>query len=243
MHIFYTPNIESNIFFLDKEESKHCIKVLRLKKGDKIQLINGNGTFCEAQIVTEEPKNCQVKITKTIENFGKKKYSLHIAISPTKNNSRFEWFLEKATEIGIDEITPLITFHSERKIIKPERLNKVIISAMKQSVKAYIPKLNNAEIFNNFIRKDFLGKKYIAYCEGTNFATNNTNNIKNIHLKDLYTKGENVLILIGPEGGFSEKEVDDAEQNNFKRISLGESRLRTETAGIVACHTISLMND
>ena len=242
MQIFYTPHITDNIFFLNKEESKHCIIVLRLKSGDLIQLINGEGTFYEAQILSENPKKCQVEIIKTIENFGKKDYSLHIAISPTKNNNRFEWFLEKATEIGIDEITPIITFHSERKIIKPERMNKVLITAAKQSIKAYIPKLNPAISFKDFIENKYAGEKYIAYCS-TNFDTNKSNSNSFTNLKDLYEKGKNALILIGPEGGFSKDEFEQAKLNNYKAISLGKNRLRTETAGIVACHTISLLND
>lgn len=233
MHLFFTPDITDKNYTLNEIESKHCIKVLRLNVNDHIQLIDGKGNFYEAQIANANPKKCKVDIIKIINEFSKRNHYLHIAIAPTKNIDRFEWFLEKATEIGIDEITPILCEHSERKIIKPERLEKVIISAIKQSIKAYKPKLNEITNYDDFIKQNFDGIKYIAHCEENKKET----------LKDIYNPSNNALILIGPEGDFSPAEIIYAQQNGFTEISLGGSRLRTETAGIVACHTINLLNE
>lgn len=232
MTLFYTPNISQSPF-LPEEESQHCVKVLRLGYSDKIQLIDGVGGFYEAEITNPHPKHCEVKINQKISDFDKRNHYLHIAIAPTKNIERLEWFLEKATEIGIDEITPIICRFSERKIIKPERLEKVIISAMKQSIKAYLPKLNDQCTFNEFIKNNESNNKFIAHCyEGEKQA-----------LQHIYNKGSRSIILIGPEGDFSREEVELALKNNFSAISLGKSRLRTETAGVVACHTVNLLNE
>jgi 16S rRNA (uracil1498-N3)-methyltransferase len=233
MQLFYTPDINSATYKLDKEESTHCVRVLRLKEGNQIYLTDGKGNLYRAQLLSADVKECIVEIIETIPNYGKRDFSLHIAIAPTKNIDRFEWFLEKATEIGIDEITPIFCEHSERNIIKPERLQKIITSAVKQSLKAYHPILNEAVKFNQLLTKAFDGKKYIAYCEGN----------KKTVLQSAYQKGENVLILIGPEGDFSITEIKNAIENNYQPISLGNSRLRTETAGIIACHTINLLNE
>lgn len=232
MTLFYTPNI-STCPFLPEEESQHCVKVLRLNAGDKIQLIDGVGGFYEAEIINPHHKHCEVKILQKTENFNKHNHYLHIAIAPTKNIERFEWFLEKATEIGIDEITPIICRFSERKIVKPERLEKVIVSAMKQSIKAFLPKLNDVCTFDEFIKENKATQKFIAHCyEGEKEL-----------LQNIYEKGSHSLVLIGPEGDFSKEEVELALKNNFTPVSLGNSRLRTETAGIVACHTINLLNE
>lgn len=232
MHLFYTPDISGDFYTLDETESKHCIKVLRLSEGDTIFLVDGKGGFFEAQITDTHPKKCTVRVIDKKFRYGHLNYELHIAIAPVKNIDRFEWFLEKCTEIGINEITPLLCRYSERKAIKEERLNKIITSAMKQSIKAYHPVLNPMNSFNEFIKKPFEGAKYIAHCD---------NGQKEL-LKDLVKKGESTLILIGPEGDFSKEEIDSAINCGFKEISLGNSRLRTETAGVVACHTVSLMN-
>ena len=233
MHLFYTPDISDTIYTLNEQESKHCIKVLRLNTNDTIQLIDGSGGFYTAQIIDPDVKKCKVEIISTKKEFEKRNHYLHIAIAPTKNNDRFEWFLEKATEIGIDEITPIVCEHSERKTIKSERLEKILVSAVKQSIKAYIPRLNELIDYNDFIEQTFDGEKFIAHCN---------ENQKSL-LKNNYTAGRDVLILIGPEGDFSNQEIDRAKQHSFNEISLGESRLRTETAGVVACHTINLLND
>ncbi|MEI6696791.1 MAG: 16S rRNA (uracil(1498)-N(3))-methyltransferase [Bacteroidota bacterium] len=233
MHLFYTPNIKSSLYTLDKEESTHCVRVLRLKEGSLIHLTDGKGNLFKAQLLSADPKECLAEIIETIPEFGKRAFYLHIAIAPTKNIDRFEWFLEKATEIGIDEITPLYCEHSERNIIKPERLQKIITSALKQSLKTYHPVLNEAVKFNHFIQSTFESKKYIAHCEEN----------EKTPFQTACQKGENALILIGPEGDFSNTEIKNAIANNYLPISLGDSRLRTETAGIVACHTINLLNE
>lgn len=233
MHLFYTPDLKGELYYLDETESKHCIRVLRLNTNDQIQLIDGSGGFYTAKITDPNPKKCQIEIVESKNDFGKKNHYLHIAIAPTKNMDRFEWFLEKATEIGIDEITPILCEHSERKVLKTDRLEKVIISAIKQSIKAYKPKLNEITNFKDFICQNIESEKFIAHCEEN----------EKILLKNAYNKHKNVTILIGPEGDFSPIEIELAKKNNFQEISLGESRLRTETAGIVACHTINLLNE
>ena len=232
MHIFFCPDIQSDRYTLSEEESKHCSKVLRLKKNDEIYLVDGKGGYYKATITTIETKKTEVKIHDTERNYMKRDYRFRIAMAPTKNIDRFEWFIEKATEIGIDEITPLLCEHSERKIIKPERLNKVIISAMKQSGQAFLPKLNDLTKFTDFISSNNETEKYIAHCYGS----------EKINLRDENPKGKDVLILIGPEGDFSLQEVEEAMSKGFKPLSLGSTRLRTETAGVVACCSISLLN-
>ena len=233
MHIFYTPDIQKDFYTLSPEESKHCVKVLRLKTGDEVLLISGKGKLFTGEIIDDNPKKCSVKILDITEKQSRKKFTVHIAIAPTKNTNRFETFLEKATEIGIDEIIPFIGRYSERKNIKPERLEKVIISAIKQSKAFFKPELRNLTTFDKLINTDFDGEKYIAHCYETNTKK---------HIKEVYKKGENVLILIGPEGDFSEKEVQQAVSKGFTEVSISDSRLRTETAGIVACQIIDFMN-
>lgn len=233
MHLFYTPDLKGKIYTLEESESKHCVRVLRLNVNDQIQLIDGAGGFYTAKIIDANPKKCSIEVISEKKEFGKRDYYLHIAIAPTKNNDRFEWFLEKATEIGIDEITPILCEHSERKVIKEDRFEKIIISAVKQSIKAYRPILNHLTPYSEFITSNFNGDKFIAHCE---------ENEKKL-LKTNYIKKNNALILIGPEGDFSPNEILLARNNNFQEISLGESRLRTETAGVVACHTINLLNE
>ena len=233
MQLFYIPNISGKEVILNETESKHAIRVLRLAEGNRVQLIDGNGGFYEAVISDAHPKKCKLLITDSTQEFEKRNFKLHIAIAPTKNIDRFEWFLEKCTEIGIDEITPLLSEHSERKVIKPERLEKILMAAMKQSLKAYLPKLNSLVGFNEFISVSKYQNKYIAHC----------NDGDKSHLKDSIQKNEDTLILIGPEGDFSNEEVVKAKENGFEEISLGNARLRTETAGIVACHIVNLVNE
>jgi len=230
VHIFHTPIINTEFYTLNEEESKHCVRVLRLKEGDNIQLIDGQGGYYEAEIVEAHVKRCYIKIINKTEEFGKRKNKLIIAIAPTKNINRFEFFLEKATEIGIDEIIPLRTQFSERTTIKNERLEKVIVSAAKQSVKAYIPKLRKLTTFKNLISEKFSGKKLIAHCYDG----------KKDNLIDTLKNTTDALILIGPEGDFSINEVQVALENGFTEVNLSDSRLRTETAGIVACNTFNL---
>jgi len=236
MQLFYNPHISINLkeFTFDKEESRHIIRVLRKKEGDELQITNGNGLLFFVLITVANDKKCVVKINKFIEKQKPWNYHLHIAIAPTKINDRFEWFLEKATEIGIDEITPIICENSERKVVKLERLKKVIVSAMKQSLKFQLPKLNEPKSFNEIIETETIDTlKLIAHCEDTNKSK----------LKDLIKRDQSILLLIGPEGDFSSREINKALQHKFIPLSLGESRLRTETAGIVACNTISIINE
>ncbi len=206
--------------------------VLRLKNGDTIHLTDGKGNLYEARITDSQGKKVSVDIISLRENYGKRNYYLHLAVAPTKNIERFEWFIEKATEIGIDEITPLICNHSERRQVRTDRLVKIATSAMKQSLKAYHPVINEACDFNRFIRESRQGQLYIAHQQ--------ENDIN--FLKDRYKPGNDVTILIGPEGDFNEAELEVAAKAEYTCVSLGSSRLRTETAAFAACHTIFLLN-
>lgn len=232
MHLFYTPDINNSLYTLNEEESKHCIKVLRLQKGDAIYLVDGKGGFYTTRIVDDHPKRCIVEVTDSRQEYGKRNYGLHIAVAPTKNIERFEWFLEKSTEIGIDEITPIICQRSERKEIKTDRLNKIIESAMKQSMKAYHPKLNEPVSLQKFIANRKEGNKLIAHCETGNKAPIGT---------AINKQHSDVLILIGPEGDFTKDEIEMAEKANYIPVTLGESRLRTETAALAACFEINYL--
>jgi len=232
MHLFYTPDLLTDTYRLSEEESKHCVRVLRLTEGEKLFLVDGKGLFCEAVIISANPKACILNVTNRKSNYAKRDYQLTIGVAPTKNIDRYEWFLEKATEIGIDIIIPLLSRYSERKEIKPERLEKVMVSAMKQSIKAYLPILNPMQTFKKTISDPFSGQKFIAHCyEGEKPL-----------LRDVVEKGKDVLILIGPEGDFSTEEVELAISEGFIPVSLGTSRLRTETAALAACHTVNLIN-
>jgi 16S rRNA (uracil1498-N3)-methyltransferase len=234
MQLFYTPDIDPSHpqYFLNEEESKHAIRVMRLEKGAEVQLIDGKGGLYTASILDAHPKRTILQINSVIAAFNKRNHYLHIAIAPTKNIERTEWFLEKATEIGIDEISLIICQRSERKEAKVERLNKIITSAIKQSIKAYHPVLNEQLSFNQLLAKPFNGQKFIAHCDKGDKV-----NLKN----ELITNG-NYLILIGPEGDFTPAEITDALNNDFKAITLGESRLRTETAALEACFEVNFLN-
>jgi len=234
MQLFYNPNItkDTKQFTFDKTESRHIVRVLRKKTGDQLFITNGKGLLFNSEISIANDKKCLINIT-TVEKKPKPwNYYLHIAIAPTKNMDRFEWFLEKATEIGIDEITPLLCHHSERKVLKVERLEKIIESAMKQSLKFHLPKLNPLIKFSDFVYQDFESNLFIAHCEKTNKQT----------LKSVLPPNQKTTILIGPEGDFSSSEIEKAIQQNFIPITLGESRLRTETAGLVAAQMVSFVN-
>lgn len=235
MQLFYNPTIDvsSPQFTFDKIESRHIVKVLRKKEGDSLFITNGKGTLFTAEVLFANDKKCTVQIIKKEQKLKSWNYYLHIAIAPTKNNDRLEWFLEKATEIGVDEITPIICKHSERKAIKKERLDKIVVSAMKQSLKFHLPKFNEATTFQNFIKQDFEGDIFIAHCEETDKKT----------LKSELKPQQKITILIGPEGDFSTKEIETALQQHFIPVSLGESRLRTETAGVVAAQSVAFFNE
>ncbi|MEI7983352.1 MAG: 16S rRNA (uracil(1498)-N(3))-methyltransferase [Bacteroidota bacterium] len=232
MQLFYISGFIGDACKLNEEESRHCIKVLRLRSGDAIHLTDGKGKFYRGRLTDTHLKGCQVQIVGCDLVPRVNPWKIHIAMALTKNIERFEWFLEKATEIGFNEITPLICEHSERTIVKISRLEKVLVSAMKQSLKAWLPKVNEPQNFDQFIEPGFEGQKFIAWCE-TGLAS---------ELHTLYRPGSDALVLIGPEGDFSAREVDVAKKAGFVTVSLGESRLRTETAGVVACHTIDLIN-
>ena len=209
MHVFYTPDIQSQAE-LPEEEAAHAVRVLRLQTGDEVTLTDGKGNFYRAEISTATTKRCLVNILETIPQAPLWSGHLHIAMAPTKNMDRTEWFAEKATE----------------------RIAKILVSAIKQSLKARLPRLNEMTDFNRFISQPFEGRKFIAHCyEGEKPL-----------LKDVVRKGEDALVLIGPEGDFSEEEVKQAIENGFEPISLGRSRLRTETAALVACHILNLQN-
>ena len=234
MQLFYNSNIKSNdkTFFFDKEESKHIVKVLRKKESDKIFITNGLGYLFESIIEVASEKKCEVKIIK--ETFQQPDiFYTHIAVAPTKMNDRLEWFLEKATEIGIHEITPIICDHSERKVYKIDRAEKIIQAAMKQSLHYYLPKINEPISLSQFVKSNIDGQKFIAHCEETDKKS----------FKKEVKKDEKITILIGPEGDFSTKEINLAIENNFIPVTLGNTRLRTETAALVACHTIALINE
>lgn len=231
MHVFYTPDIQTNPE-LPEEEAQHCVRVLRLTTGEEITLTDGKGNFYRAEITVATNKRCLVKIVETTPQKVLWPGHLHLAMAPTKNMDRNEWFAEKATEIGFDELTFLNCRFSERKVIKADRIEKILISAIKQSLKARLPKLNEMTDFDKFISQDFSGQKFIAHCyEGEKPL-----------LKNILKAGEDALVLIGPEGDFSEEEVAKAIEKGFQPISLGKSRLRTETAALVACHTMNLIN-
>jgi 16S rRNA (uracil1498-N3)-methyltransferase len=232
MHLFYSESITGKSHILPQEESKHCIRVLRLKKGDLVHLTDGKGNLFETRVINDNDKHCSLEIVNVLPEFGKRNFALHLAVAPTKNISRFEWFLEKAAEIGIDSISPLICENSERRTVNFERLNKVLIAAMKQSLKAYLPRLTKPVDFKQFIRTETNFDRYIAYC---------SQNYRD-ELKAIGKPGHETLIFIGPEGDFSLAEIDLAISCGVKPVSLGPSRLRTETAAVVACVTINLLN-
>lgn len=250
MQLFYNREINSNTkqFTFDKIESRHIVKVLRKKESDTLLITDGNGLLFTVEIIVANDKKCTVQIVSTEEKPKPWNYYLHIAIAPTKNNDRFEWFLEKATEIGIDEITPIICKHSERKVIKEERLEKVIVSAMKQSLKFQLPKLNKSISFSGFLKQVFDGQLFIAHCEEADKKSLKNElhfdtSINSAQAELSVTNSNKITILIGPEGDFSVDEIATAIKYNFVPVSLGESRLRTETAGIVAVQSVAFTNE
>jgi 16S rRNA (uracil1498-N3)-methyltransferase len=233
MQIFYAPDITGTNYTLDPNESKHLIRVLRMAKGAHVRLIDGKGNLYEGIINEPDQTGCIIEITGKTADFEKRDYRLHMAISPIKNPERFEWLIEKIVEIGVDEITPLICKNTEKPGIKSARINNIIVSAMKQSLKANRPVLNDPCSFKDFICTDRGQIRMIAHCNDS---------IARNRLSDVYSKNENAVIMIGPEGDFSTEEINSAVGRGFKSIHLGPSRLRTETAGIAACHSIYFLN-
>lgn len=237
MQLFYADTINDTLsnFVFAKEESRHIVRVLRKKTGDILFVTDGKGQLFELQITVPNDKKCIAEIKSVKNQTFTRDYKIHVAIAPTKSNDRLEWFLEKATELGVDEITPIICQQSERKVIKKPRLEKIIIAAMKQSLQFTLPKLNDAISFAEFIKKPYDDiQKYIAHCEDDNNKQT---------LKNLVKPQEDVLILIGPEGDFSPKEIQQAFGVDYKPISLGNTRLRTETAGIQAVAMVHFVNE
>lgn len=235
MQLFFNSEINENTqqFTFDKTESRHIVRVLRKKEGDTVFITNGNGQLFTSEVLLANDKKCLVKITHTKSQEKSWDYYLHIAIAPTKLNDRFEWFLEKATEIGIDEITPIICDHSERKVLKIDRMEKIIHSAAKQSLKYHFPIINEPITFKEFINLSHEGELFIAHCEETDKRS----------LKNELKPNQDITLLIGPEGDFSIKEIEQSLVHNFIPVSLGQSRLRTETAGIVAVHSVAFVNE
>jgi 16S rRNA (uracil1498-N3)-methyltransferase len=233
MQIFYAPDITGDSYMLDKKESKHLIRVLRMIKGAEVRLIDGKGNLYEGIISDPDQNKCIIDITGSINDFEKRNWRLHMAISPLKNPERFEWFIEKSVEIGIDEVTPLICRNTEKPGIKPERVNNLIISAMKQSLKANKTILNAPCYFKDFINRDLRGIRMIAHCDDS---------ISRSRISEVYSKNEDAIIIIGPEGDFTSEEINTAVNGHFLSVHLGQSRLRTETAGVAACHSIYFIN-
>lgn len=232
MHLFYSPDIKKTLQ-LDEQESIHAVKVLRLKKGDVLHLTDGIGGFFETEIINPHPKKCELKILSEKPFLVNKKHKIHIAIAPAKSNERNEWFVEKAIEFGIDEITFINCKHSERKTVNTERMNKVAIAAMKQSLKAYLPIIHQVQTFENLVSHANADSLYIAHLEEG----------KKKGLMNLAHPEQSYIVAIGPEGDFTTNEINLALRNKFQPITLGNARLRTETAGLAACHILNLINE
>ncbi len=234
MQLFYDPDIEplAQTYTFPRDESKHIVRVLRKKEGDQLHITNGKGFIFEGIIINAGQNKCVIEVT-SYKKQDPLPYHLHIAVAPTKSNDRFEWFLEKATEIGISEITPLLCDHSERKVIKQDRFERIIQSAMKQSLQAHLPKLNPLISFQDFVENQKGDYKFIAHCEPEEKS----------RLTDSAPLHSKTLILIGPEGDFSIKEISIAKENKYIAVTLGNQRLRTETAALTACQLISFIND
>lgn len=238
MEIFWTEDIAGGICRLGEEESAHCVRVLRHRAGDRINIIDGHGTMYECTLVADSPKGAEARIEQAHQNWGGHPYDLTMAVCPTKNIDRYEWFAEKATEFGVDRIVPVIGEHSERKILKPERMNRILLSAAKQSLKASIPELSETISVRDFIEgtagTDAL--KMIAYCfeDGQQ-----RHSIREVLEKN---DAKEVIVLIGPEGDFSREEADAAVAAGYVPVHIGESRLRTETAALASVSMVYYRN-
>lgn len=232
MNVFYLPDADLGLVTMPEDESKHCVKVLRMTEGETFCVTNGKGFLFDAELVEALPKRATVNLTNKRKGYDHWGFNLEIAIAPTKLNERTEWFLEKATEIGIDKVRLFTSFHSERRAANVERFEKVMVAAMKQSIKSRLPVIEDIVSFEKLVKQPFDGQKIIAWIDDDVTET----------LCDVYKKGGNALVLIGPEGDFSPEEVALARENGFVPVSLGDARLRTETAALVACHTVQLIN-
>ncbi|MBE6296910.1 MAG: 16S rRNA (uracil(1498)-N(3))-methyltransferase [Bacteroidales bacterium] len=232
MSLFYVPDIADS-WELSQEEAAHAIRVLRLQAGDKLEITDGAGSLYPTRVASVQGKHCYVEPVEAVRVPKNWNGMLHIAIAPTKNMDRIEWFAEKATEIGLDALTFLNCRFSERKVVKPERVERIVVSAMKQSLKYSKPVVEDMVDFKKFIAAERNGAKYIAHCYDS----------ERVLLKDILVPGEDATVLIGPEGDFSPEEVELAIKAGYRPVSLGSSRLRTETAALVACHTYILKNE
>lgn len=237
LHIFYVPEAKNaasgTVVYLGGDEALHCSRVLRLKSGDEAALVDGFGGMYTARLLECHKDTVSAEIVEVCSDVYRRSYYNHIAIAPTKNTDRFEWFVEKAVEFGIDEITPLLCAHSERKVLKLDRIEKILISAVKQSGNVVMPKLNPLTPFADFLRSAKAAKKLIAHCES---------GMEKVFFKDAVCKNDSVITLIGPEGDFSKEEISMALGSGFCAVSLGETRLRTETAGVAACAFLVCVN-
>ena len=233
MQLFFADTLDFDLCTLTPAESHHCVKVLRLREGDTLHVTDGRGTLCRGHIVAADGNACQVAIDERMSDYGRRPWSLHVAVAPTKNADRIEWFVEKAVEIGIDTVTLLVCDHSERTTLKTERLEKIVVSAMKQSLKAFRPELHAAVPLRQFLEEHRADDacKLICHCDGDRKT-----------LQQCYTRGRDVVVLIGPEGDFSPEEIAAALQSGFAPVTLGDSRLRTETAALYATVAVNLLN-
>ena len=232
MHLFYQPDIDAGKAFLDTDESGHCTKVLRLKNGDFIHVTDGKGSIHTCRITKADPKKSLFEIVES-KAIPAKDFFIHVAIAPTKSPDRLEWFVEKSVELGIDKISTILCSQSERKTVRTDRLHRKAVGAMKQSLKSRTPEISGLTSLSDLLADHSEPQKYIACI----------NELPRPHLLNLAKKGGRYLILIGPEGDFSQKEVSSATSIGFKPVSLGNNRLRTETAGLAACHILNLINE
>jgi len=232
MHLFYSPLLNGQTAPLPPEEANHALRVLRLTRGTEVAVTDGKGNMGYGIVGEISSRECTINISSIIPEFGRRLYKLNIAVSPLKNRDRYEWFVEKCVEIGVDTITPLVSARTEKTNIRPDRLEKIILSAMKQSVKAYLPELNPPTTFDSFIKQKRNTTCLIAHCNPGHREP----------LPSQLKKGEDVTILIGPEGDFTPEEVAIANSMGYISVHMGHSRLRTETAGIAACHSVYSVN-
>ncbi len=233
MQIFYSAIVENGTALFSREESGHCLRVLRMRRGDVLNFTDGTGILYEGIITGDDTNGMSVRLTSERSDPSRRNYRLHVAISPLKNDDRLEWFIEKAVETGIDVITPLLCSRSEKRRIRRERLEGIILSAMKQSARCLLPRLGEPETFDSFIFRTGIGKRIIATCDPS---------FERIAITQAFGRGEDVTILIGPEGDFTPDEVRAAITAGYTPAHIGTGRLRTETAGIAACCSVSLAN-
>ncbi len=234
MQLFYAPDIVPPLHTLGEEESKHCVRVLRMGAGDTLHLTDGRGNLFRAQVADPSPRHCTVQIVETTPDYGRLPYELTMAVAPTKNIDRFEWFLEKAVEVGVTRIVPLLCDHSERRSINDERARRIVVAAMKQSLKAFLPQIDPMTPFAEFVAATVAPVRLIAHCAATGQPK--------AYLPRAIEKGAPAVILIGPEGDFSPEEINFALENRFTAVTLGDQRLRTETAAVAAVVMTSVAN-